>query len=215
MIVRLKVLLVAVMASIACSIAVAQETQSNSTGQSWEAGLDGVTVDWAEDGSFERIYSLHYQPLSFNDSRGVRKALLISEEKAKAAIIRYLDENVSSGRLVAEVQADFESSSRVIDNDNSDVTSRQIKRKALESLTELTASYASGGLRGVVVLEKGVDKNAGEVWTKVGISKTSIGNANKIASALDAKNLEPMGQSTAKSDGENSGVTVKKYEGDF
>src|SRR5690242_12246841 len=72
--------------------------------RSWQAGVDGVVIDWSPDGSIRRVYSKYATPVEFADRRGISKAQVISEEKAKAAIIRFMHQSVSSKVTVEEVQ---------------------------------------------------------------------------------------------------------------
>lgn len=73
----------------------------------WQAGVDGVEIEWNPDGSVRRISSKFIEPVEFGDRRGIATAQLIAEEKAKAAIIRFRSQLVSSTRVVAEVQNDL------------------------------------------------------------------------------------------------------------
>ena len=65
----------------------------------WSAGVDGVEIEWNQDGSVKRISSRYDQPVEFADRRGIHKAQIIAEEKAKAAIIRFINQDVSSERF--------------------------------------------------------------------------------------------------------------------
>ncbi|MGB0908259.1 MAG: hypothetical protein ACPGVT_12255 [Maricaulaceae bacterium] len=200
----------------ASTAAFADVSSAPDGGGSWDAGLDGVKVEWNDDGGFKRLYSKQTQPLSFNDSRGIRKAQIIAEEKAKAAIIRFMGENVVSGRMVAEVQADLERASRKMDSEGNDKTERKIDRTVLESLTEFTGSYSSGELRGIIVLERGVDRNTSEVWVKVGISQKSMNAGQALSNALAAPSKEDsFMDSSQKSKPTDKNVTVESYQGDW
>ena len=148
----------------------------------WQAGIDGVEIEWAPDGTFNRIYSAFYQPVRFPDRSGISKAYIIAEEKAKAAIVRFMNQNASSSRLVEQVDTDSESATRT-QNGNGDAISKETKRKMVETLTEITSSYASGNLRGVIILEKGYDEIKGEAWVKVGISKKTMRAADGLSKA--------------------------------
>lgn len=150
----------------------------------WEAGVDGVVIEWGDDGSFERIYSQYTQPVSIPNSRGVRNAKTIAEEKAKAAIVRFLEQSVSTERLTAEVSKDIESAVSQSSNGGDVAFSDSATSTAMTSLEEFTSSYASGELRGVIRLEEGYDPSAGEAWVKVGISKKTMRAAASVRSAL-------------------------------
>ncbi len=73
----------------------------------WQAGVDGVEIEWNPSGSVKRISSKFSVPVEFGDRRGIYKAQIIAEEKAKAAIVRFVEQSVSSTRVIAEVQSDL------------------------------------------------------------------------------------------------------------
>jgi len=151
----------------------------------WQAGLDGIEIEWGQDGAFNRIYSGFFQPVKFPDRAGISKAQLIAEEKAKAAIVRFMNQEVSSKRLVEQVDTDLETATRTQDGAG-DKMSKETKRKMVETLTEITTSYASGKLRGVIILEKGYDEKKAEAWVKVGISRKTMNAAQGLSSAISA-----------------------------
>ena len=153
----------------------------------WQAGVDGPEIDWKPDGSIRRISCRQGTPVEFGDRRAISKAQIISEEKAKACIIRFKDPLVSSSRVVTEVQTDLNKATQ----ERQTGTDRQVKkvdeRTLVESLKEATASFASGQLRGIIVLEKGYDNKADEAWVVVGYSEKTLGAAR----ALENMNSEP------------------------
>jgi hypothetical protein len=153
----------------------------------WQAGVDGVEIEWAADGSFNRIYSLYTQPVEFPDRRGIRKAQIIAEEKAKAAIIRFIDQHVSTKRVVTEVDNDFQQSTLTRGTGKQNEITKKNERTMIENLSEITGSSAAGNLRGVIILEQGYNKKAEEAWVKVGISKKTMATSNALKNALDNK----------------------------
>lgn len=167
----------------------------------WQAGVDGVEIEWAPDGTIRRLYSRYSTPVEFADRRGISKAQIIAEEKAKANIVRYLNQSVSSSRVVAEVQADINKATQLRETDERATVKKVDERTIIESLTELTTSFSAGSLRGVIVLEKGYDDKLEEVWVTVGISDKTIAAArgvqnminNKSTTAKDSDGLSKMG----------------------
>ena len=147
-------------------LGIAGEIQSNDSGTIWQAGIDGVEIEWGPDGSFSRIYSRFSQPVEVGDRRGILKASTIAEEKAKAAIIRFLDQNVASARLVAEVENDMSTTTQ--SGAKPKAVHTDSERRMIESLTEVTSSVAAGRLRGVMVLDRGYNEKEGVVFVKVG-----------------------------------------------
>ena len=90
-------------AILALGLALSPQPQAGEVAQTadtrlWRAGIDGVEVEWDKDGSVRRISSQISQPVQFPDKRGIRKAQTIAEEKAKAAIIRWLKQCCFSRR---------------------------------------------------------------------------------------------------------------------
>lgn len=148
-------------------------------GTRWQAGIDGVEIEWAPDGSVKRLYSRYGQPVEFADRRGITGAQTIAEEKAKAAIVRFMDQTVASNRVVTEVEADLGKATQ--ERQAGDTQVKKVdQRTLLTSLTEVSGSYASGELRGVIVLEKGYDEKTGEAWAVVGISDKTIRAARAV-----------------------------------
>jgi hypothetical protein len=91
-----------------------------------------------------------------------------------------MSQNVSSIKLVEQVDTDSEAATRLQDGSRDAIT-KETKRKMVETLTEITSSYAAGKLRGVIILEKGYDEKKGEVWVKVGISKKTMNAAQGLS----------------------------------
>ncbi len=139
----------------------------------WQAGVDGVEIEWNPDGSIRRIYSKYATPVEVGDRRGIAKAQIIAEEKAKANIVRFMSQGVAASRIVAEIQVDVNKATQ--ERQKGSATLRKVDERTLtESLTEITGSFAAGTLRGVIVLEKGYDDKAGEAWVAVGVSEKTI-----------------------------------------
>ena len=146
----------------------------------WQAGVDGVEVEWNGDGSVKRISSRFSTPLEFGDRRGISKAQIIAEEKAKAAIVRFLEQSVSSTRVTTEMNNDLNHATQERQTGEKATAKKVDQRVMMESLTEVTTSFASGKLRGVIVLEKGYDDKREEAWVVVGISDKTIGAASGV-----------------------------------
>lgn len=149
----------------------------------WQAGIDGVEIEWGADGSFNRIYSKFTQPVAFPDRQGITKSQTIAEEKAKAAIIRFMDQQVATARVTTEIQNDMNNSTRKR-SDGKDEITKVSQRQMIENLTEVTTSAAAGRLRGVIVLERGYDQKEEAAWVKVGISKKTMASAQNLKDAL-------------------------------
>lgn len=154
-------------------LAVISGQSSSRSAASSSLVLDGLEIEFDERGDWNRMYSTYRQPVSFPDRVGLRKAYTIAEEKGKAQIVRFMQENVRSERLIDEVNRESQSATRT-QNGKVDATSRTIQREMVESVREFTRSYSEGVLRGITVIEQGFDEKAEEVWVKIGLSRRSV-----------------------------------------
>jgi hypothetical protein len=198
--------------NFAISSSFAGQIEANADGVTvWQAGIDGPRIEWAPDGSFSRLYSRYSQPVAFPDRQGIIKAQIIAEEKAKAAIIRFLDQQVVTGQLITEVTNDMNQSTRTKGTEEGDRLTKTSQRQMIENLTEVTASASSGRLHGVIVLERGYDDKDEVAWVEVGISKKTIGTARSLG---DAINNEPgkSGAASAQS-GSQKGINSLQMPG--
>ena len=157
----------------------AQTAEKTGSGITWQAGVDGVTIDFDNAQHVRRVYSKVAQPVTIDDRRGIHTATVIAEEKAKANIVRFLQQDVVSGRAVTEVDATL---SQTVQKGGSagDGISTTDQRNVVQGLTEFTGSVSSGTLQGVVVLESGYDPNAKEAWVVAGISDKTMGAAQAV-----------------------------------
>jgi hypothetical protein len=152
----------------------------NDGSTTWQAGVDGIEIDWMPNGSVKRISSKYATPVEFADRRGIYKAQVIAEEKAKAAIIRFVKQNLTSTRVVAEIQSDINSATQQRASGGVPQITKTDSRSLAESLTEVTTSFASGALTGVIILEKGYDAQREEAWVVVGLSDKTIQAAQGV-----------------------------------
>src|SRR5262245_60504784 len=144
-----------VLGGYACPAAAGTVEEQAEGGTVWQAGVDGVEIEWKPDGSVRRISSKFSTPVEFGDRRGISKAQIIAEEKAKAAIIRFINQSITSTRTVGEVLNDLNRATQERETGKSPSVKKVDDRTMVESLAEVTASFASGQLKGVIVLEKG------------------------------------------------------------
>jgi hypothetical protein len=176
----------------------AGEVTSKSDGSVvWQAGIDGVEIEWGADGSFNRIYSLFNQPVQFPDRQGITKAQIIAEEKAKAAIIRFIDQQVATARVVTQVDNDIQQATRTQGTGKKEDITKTNQRTMVENLSEITTSAAAGKLRGVIILERGYNQKEELAWVKVGVSKKTIATSGALKDALSGESSTgmPSGQS--------------------
>lgn len=158
----------------------------------WNAGSDGVVVEWGPDGDFDRIYAKYTQPVSVPNSRGVRTAKTIAEEKAKAAIIRFMEQSIATATLTSEVSNDIEQSSASSADGSGIQFSSTASSQMMTSLGEFTSSFSTGKLRGVIRLEEGYETATNEAWVKVGFSNRTMRAATAVRDAVVRDGEEPL-----------------------
>ncbi len=178
------------------NVSLAGEIKQSDAGVVWQAGIDGVEIEWAPDGSFNRIYSRYTQPVAIPDRQGISKAQVIAEEKAKAAIVRFMSQEVASARVVAEIQNDMNQTVSTKDTGKASAITKTSQRQMIESLSEVTSSAAAGKLRGVIVLERGYDEKEEIAWVKVGISQKTMNASQSLEDALRGKSVPSAGPSS-------------------
>jgi hypothetical protein len=161
------------------------------------------SMEWNGDGTFKRIYSQMTHPVRFPDRQGIAKAQAIAEERAKAAIIRFLDQTVATATFVSEVDNDIEQATRTQGSDDKEAITKTNKRVMIETLGQVAGSAAAGRLKGVIILERGYDEKREEAWVKVGISSKTIGAAEDLGKALSGKG-KPINDQKEKSEGQSS-----------
>lgn len=126
-------------------------------------------------------------PVMIADRPGLNKGYVIAEEKAKAAIVRYMNQMVSSERQVREISQDVtNSSAKTVNSANS--ISTETTRNMTESLLELTSSFAVGRLPGIIILEKAYSPKDGEVIVTVGWSQKTRAAAQAMRNQISDTN---------------------------
>ena len=185
---------------------------NNDGSVTWQAGVDGVEIDWNPDGSVRRISSRYSTPVEFADRRGVYKAQIVAEEKAKASIIRFLKQSSASTRIVAEVQTDINKATQNRETGEKAIVRKSDERVLIESLTEITASFAAGTLRGVIVLEKGYDEKTQEAWVVVGISDKTLNASRSVNNMLEGNNTNSPNASSGDSGIEKQPSEVRRHQ---
>ncbi|MBO1020439.1 hypothetical protein IPV08_10710 [Methylobacterium sp. SD274] len=185
----------------------------------WQAGVDGATIDFNPDGTWKRVYSKYAHPVAIADKRGVKTATIIAEEKAKANIVRFLNQHVTSGRVVAEVENTMSKTDQQKGSGGESITTTD-QRAMSQSLTEMTGSFASGTLTGVVVLENGYDDKEKEAWVVVGVSRKSMAAAKATQGAINeslepARSMNTNAPSAAPQQPERAGSFTRRSNSDF
>lgn len=176
---------------------------------------DGLGVELRLDrsGKLLSIKSTHQHPVEFQDRRGINKAYIIAEEKAKANIARFMNQTVSTSRVTTELDDSTSLSSRNRSNSGESWT-KDNSRKVTESLMEITTSQASAILRGVRVIERSYNEKNEEVSVVVGINRESAQAAQQLQKGIGGED----GSEKTKSPSSNKFPSIdseKKRSSDF
>lgn len=147
-----------------------------------EDGL-GVEIRLDSAGNLLSVKSTQVHPVEFPDRRGINKAYIIAEEKAKANIARYMRQVSSSSRTVREIDDSLSRAARASSSEGGS-WSKENTRKVMETLEEVTGSSAQAVLRGVRILERSYDEKAEEVKVVVGINRESVSGASQLNKGL-------------------------------
>ena len=191
--------------------------EKTEAGLTWQAGVDGVKIDFDNAQHVRRIYSKVAQPVTIADRRGIQTATLIAEEKAKANIVRFLRQDVVSGRAVTEVDATMSQTIQKSGTAGEGVSTTD-QRNVVQGLTEFTGSVSTGTLNGVVVLESGYDPKDKEAWVVAGVSDKTTGAARaaqEMMVAPAAPTPVPAAASAAEGKPNEAPYTIKRNGSDF
>lgn len=170
---------VLITALVALAPAVAAQTDV------FELPLQGIQIESGANGEWERIYATGVQPVEFPDRRGITTAQRIAEQRAKAEIVKFFDQEMSAETIVSEMEATTQVSTRQLGS-SGESFGKESQRVLATSLSEVLRSYSSSTLRGVMVLESGYDEASEEAWVKVGISRRSLAMASAARSDMTA-----------------------------
>lgn len=174
----------------ACSgWAVAESVATVDASNQAVVGDDGLGVELRFDaaGQLLSVKSTYLHPVEFPDRRGINKAYLIAEEKAKANIARYMRQVSTTSRTVREIDDSLSRSTRNSGGEGSS-WSKENTRKVIETLEEVTGSSAQAVLQGVRILERAYDEKGEEVKVVVGINRQSMAGAAQLGSGLGVLN---------------------------
>lgn len=183
---------VAALFACACTWSTAQTVASVDPANQAIVGDDGLGVELKFDanGQLLSVKSTQFHPVEFPDRRGISKAYVIAEEKAKANIARYMRQVSSSSRTVTEIDDSLSRASRTAGGDGKS-WSKENTRKVIETLEEVTGSSAQAVLQGVRILERSYQEKAEEVKVVVGINRQSMSGAAQLGNSMNANNNPP------------------------
>jgi len=189
--------------------------------ENWSFQADGVTFEFGDDGEIERIYAKHTEPVNFPDRRGISTATTIAEERAKARIVRFIEESVTDEMTVYELEVEAQialASSQASDGESnpSPEVNRENVRASLRSIERMTRSAAEGQLRGVVRLEQDYNAEEEAVYVVVGISRNSTSASRGLRDFLEGSSVqagddENMEESALSQDSENKKIADEDW----
>jgi hypothetical protein len=139
----------------------------------------GVEVRLDTAGQLVSARSSYSNPVDFPDRRGLNKAYVVAEEKAKAQLVRFMSQDISTTRTVTELDDVVGTARRSRDEQGSTWTKEDV-RTVKESLSEISTSVASGHLEGVRLLSRNYDEAREEVTVVIGINPASLAGAAQL-----------------------------------
>ena len=143
----------------------------------------GVELKFDKNGKLLSLRSTFRHPVEFGDRRGINKAYIIAEEKAKANIARYMNQIVTTSRITTEIDDSLSKSARSRNN-SGESWSKDNTRNVTESLKEITTSSASAILKGVRIIERSYIEKDEEVKVVIGINRDSQSGADQLSKGI-------------------------------
>ena len=154
----------------------AQTVEKTCSGITCWTGVDGVIIDFDNAHHVRRICSKVAQPVTIDDRCGIHTATVSAEKKAKANIVRVLQQDVVSGRVITDVDATLSQSIQEAGSAGEEIwISTTDQRNLVQGLADFIGSVSSGTLQYVAFLQKGYDPEAKEAWVVAGISDKIVG----------------------------------------
>ena len=181
--INLKIILLALTSLAFNSFA---ETTASVTPQNEASITDdglGVELKFDKNGKLLSLRSTFRHPVEFGDRRGINKAYIIAEEKAKANIARYMNQIVTTSRITTEIDDSLSKSARSRNNSGESWT-KDNTRNVTESLKEITTSSASAILKGVRIIERSYVEKDEEVKVVIGINRDSQSGADQLSKGI-------------------------------
>lgn len=86
-------------------LGLARLASAQTPAQTFELPLQGIKIESDANGLWQRIYATGHQPVTFPDRSGITTAQKIAEERAKAEIIKFFQQQVSAETLVKDMEA--------------------------------------------------------------------------------------------------------------
>lgn len=141
-------------------------------------GPEGVSIEVSDDAPhhFIRLLAIGESDLLIGDRKDVQRATKIATMKAKAAIARYLDEEIKTEEVVEQISETARQS-----YGKTAIVSRHDTEKLLETIRNSSAEF----LNGIIVLEQNVDQAAKRVIVTVGTDHNAQRTAYLVKEAFN------------------------------
>lgn len=141
-------------------------------------GPEGVTIELSDEEPhhFIRLLAIGESDLLIGDRKDVQRATKVATLKAKAAIARYLGEEVKAEEVVEQIS---ESARQSLGNTT--MVSRNDAEKLVETIRNTSAEF----MKGIIVLEQNVDQAGKRVIVTVGTNRKAQRAANLVKKAFN------------------------------
>ena len=169
--------------------------------------IGGVKVEYDEYGSWLRMRTTGESELPFGSPSDIRRAKKKSILRAKAALVKFMKETITSSEHLEDVANTISNEQR-----KGGKYSKDVLKKTLEDESEMISGSADGILRGIIVLEEKVDKNNQNVWVTLGVSRETVQAAAGLKRSINSRKSSSQRSSTyqMKDPLEDGGVIIRR-----
>lgn len=136
---------------------------------------EGVSIELDANNHFVRLKAVGESRLLIGDRSDVQRGVKVATLKAKAAIARYLSEDVTSEEVLTQTAESSQTSNGHVSG---------IARSDAETLTETIKNSSDALLKGIVILEQLVDRDNNRVVVTVGTSENTQKTADILKKAF-------------------------------
>lgn len=141
-------------------------------------GPEGVTIELSDDAPHKliRLRAVGESDIPVGDRKDVQRATKVATLKAKAAIAKYVGEDISTEEVVQQISESMQETN----GQTSTVT-----RNDVERLVETIRDSSSAFMKGVIVLEQAVDSANKRVLVTVGTNDKTQKAADQVRQGLN------------------------------
>jgi hypothetical protein len=141
-------------------------------------GPEGVTLELDDEAPHKliRLRAIGESAIPLGDRKDVQRATKIATLKAKAAISKYLNEDIKTEEVVEQISESIQQSDGQVST---------ASRHDVERLVETIRDSSSAFMKGVIVLEQNVDQTNKRVIVTIGTSEKSQQAADQARRSLN------------------------------